>query len=119
MWTYNSANGSLSRNGELVGVGYSGRGVGLNNPSMESVPDRGPIPRGNYTIGQFFTDPEKGPLVARLEPNEGTNDWGRSGFMIHGDNQQMNETGSEGCIVMPRSIRQAVANSGDNELLVA
>lgn len=119
MWTYNSANGNLSHNGELVGTGYSGNGLGLNNPSLEADPDVGPIPRGMYTIGDFFTDPEKGPLVARLTPQPGTNEFGRSGFELHGDNAELNHSASKGCIVMGRPIRQAIANSGDIELIVA
>lgn len=118
MWTYNSSNGNLSRNGELAGTGYSGHGAGLNNPTLEDDPDVGPIPRGEYIIGDFFTDPEKGPIVARLIPDAETNDFGRSGFMLHGDNIEMNHSASLGCIIMGHAIRQAIADSGDAELQV-
>jgi hypothetical protein len=92
--------------------------VGLNNVHLESMADFGPIPRGQYSIGPFFDDPEKGPIVARLTPAPGTNDYGRSGFMIHGDNALMNETASEGCIILQHSIRVQIQDSGDKDLLV-
>jgi hypothetical protein len=70
----------------------------------------GPIPRGAWTIGEFFDDPGgKGPVVAHLTPCEGTETFGRSGFMIHGDNQALNHSASEGCIVAPRFIRDQIA----------
>jgi hypothetical protein len=119
MWTYNSANGNLSRNGELIGTGYSGRGGGLNNPAADGVADVGPIPAGSWIIGDFFDDPGgKGPVVCHLTPAPGTDDLGRSGFMIHGDNQEMNHTASEGCIILPRAIREQIAASGDTDLQV-
>lgn len=118
-WTFNSKTGQLKDwYGNLVGTGYSGHGAGVNNPDMEADADVGPIPRGTYTIGPFFDDPEKGPMVAHLVPWPGTNDFGRSGFMLHGDNSQGNESASLGCIIMPRGARLSVKNSGGGILLV-
>jgi hypothetical protein len=99
-------------------MGYSGHGEGLNNPSLSHVHDVGPIPRGAYLISSFFTDPEKGPIVARLSPEPGTETYGRSGFMLHGDNARVNHTASLGCIIQGHDVRQAVAVSGDYELAV-
>ena len=119
MWTYNSANGSLSKDGVLVGTGYSGHGDGINNPSLEQVHNVGPIPRGSFTISHFFNDPGgKGPVVARLTPDEGTDTFGRGGFMIHGDNSEHDGTASHGCIVLARSLREQIATSGDTILQV-
>jgi hypothetical protein len=120
MWTYNVSNGNLTRDGLLVGTGYSGHGPGLNNPAMQSFTDVGPIPAGLWSIGEAYTIPGKGPLVMRLTPDETTNVFGRSGFMIHGDSIEAPgaEEASLGCIIMPRSVRQAVADSGDTELNV-
>ena len=118
-WTYNSANGNLSRNGVLVGTGYSGNTSGLNDPGMDDIHNVGPIPTGDWTIGEFFDDPHLGPVVAPLSPNEGTVTFGRSGFYIHGDNAAMNHSGSDGCIVLARELRQQIADSGDTELIVA
>jgi len=126
MWTYHSDTGVLEHNGTTIGRGYSGHapnGVGvapdgINNPTLESDPDVGPIPRGAYEIGEFFNDPEKGPIVAHLTPLPETKTYGRSGFMVHGDNTEMDETASLGCIIMAHDIRDIVANSGDSSLQV-
>lgn len=119
MWTYNSSNGLLSHNWSLVGSGYSGRGDGINNPAMADVPNFGPIPAGQYTMSPFFDDPGgKGPCVTRLTPAPGTNTHGRSGFMIHGDNSEHDRTASEGCIILGRTMRQQIRNSGDDQLEV-
>jgi hypothetical protein len=122
-WVFSSTTGDLTdAAGTVVGHGFSGHGVGLLDPEYEMVQDVGPIPRGSYVIGPFFDDPEKGPLVANLVPHIGTDDFGRTGFMIHGDTaadvEDGTELASEGCIVLARSIRELVAASGDNELQV-
>ena len=97
--------------GSLLGKVYSGKGTGLNNPLWEDVHDIGPIPKGSWSIGKFFNDPEKGPDVCHLTPYDGIETFGRSGFMIHGDNQLMNFSASEGCIVAARFIRVAIMNN--------
>ena len=50
MWKYIQSTGEIFRNDELVGVGYSGRDEGKNNPLMQCKKDVGPIPRGWWTI---------------------------------------------------------------------
>ena len=108
---------------KLQTVGYSGFGNGLNNPAMQDIPDVGPIPQGKYIIGAFFDDYSrpthngKGPLVCHLTPDQHTA-LGRSGFMIHGDNVQLNHIASHGCIILARFAREAIAKSGDTELEV-
>lgn len=121
MWTYTQANGDLDHDGVYEGRGYSGRGDGVNNPSMQNVYQTGPIPRGVWTIGAARNDPHLGPEVFPLTPAPQTNHFGRGGFFIHGDNSLMNDTGSEGCIVLGRSVRDAIAlavASGDDQLTV-
>jgi hypothetical protein len=118
MHTYNRANGNWSHNGELLGTGYSGNGEGLNNPAMSDVHNVGPIPAGRWSISQPFTDPGKGHTVMRLSPLDGTETFGRGGFLIHGDNEAMNHTASEGCIILEFVLRQMIAQSGDDELQV-
>jgi hypothetical protein len=109
-WKYHSDTGLIeSPTGFALGESYSGNGAGLNNPAMESVHNVGPIPRGKWMIGQFFDDPGgKGPVVAHLVDCDGTETFGRSGFMIHGDNSALNHSASEGCIVAPRFIRDQI-----------
>ncbi len=118
MHTYDAATGQWSWNGQLWGSGYSGNGAGLNNPDMSNVPDVGPIPAGNWSISEPFTDPEKGPIVMALTAAAGTETFGRSGFLVHGDNAAMNHSASEGCIVLGHDLRQRIALSGDDALVV-
>lgn len=40
------------------------------------------------------------------------------GYSGHGDNAARNRTASEGCIILPRLIREAVAANVDRGLLV-
>jgi hypothetical protein len=119
MWSYVSVNGNLSQDGQFVGTGYSGNGAGLNNPDLENDQDVGPLPRGTCTIQPFFDDPgNKGPIVAHLDPDPSTDVFGRSAFMIHGDNAAMNHTASHGCIILEHTIRQRISDSGDTALEV-
>lgn len=43
---------------------------------------------------------------------------GRSGFLIHGDSIAHTGQASHGCIILPRSVREQIAASGDDELEV-
>jgi hypothetical protein len=117
-WEYRQSTGHFSLNDAYVATGYSGRGEGLNNPSEESVQGQGPIPHGKYKIGPAITHPTAGPIAMRLTACEGTDTCGRDGFLIHGDNQSLNHTASHGCIILPKAIRQMVADSDDKDLIV-
>lgn len=123
LWIYQQSTGDLGWENENTGqsvdygnVGYSGNGAGLNNPTMEAVPNIGPIPAGNYTIGPSGNN--IGPVSMPLAPDNPPLPGNRGGFYIHGDNPQQNYTASEGCIVAPRNIRHIIATSGDNSLQV-
>lgn len=118
MWTYNQSNGNLSRDGELIGTGYSGFDTGRNDPACEAEPNVGPIPRGVWAIGTLFSSETHGPDCLHLLPMEGTDTFGRSGFLMHGDSIQHPGSASHGCIIMPRQVRLQVAESGDTELEV-
>ena len=86
---------------------------------MQNIPEKGPIPIGIYTIGTAFDDPGgKGPCVFRLIPDPSNEMFGRSGFMIHGDNIAHNYSASEGCIVQGPQVRRLIANSNDDMLEV-
>lgn len=99
-----------------IGKGYSGNGVGLNNPNMQNVPFVGPIPRGTYDIGSATTT--RGPLTLPLNPRPGTDTFGRDAFRIHGDNSCGCQSASAGCIILRRGIREQINNSSDRELRV-
>ncbi len=118
MWTYAQATGSLSHDDVSVGTGYSGFEQGKNNPAFQEVPDVGPLPCGTYAIGPPFTHPTKGPLVMTLTPEPDCNEFGRSGFLIHGDSIAHPGEASEGCIIMAHDIRLQISTSGDNQLTV-
>ena len=116
MWTYEQATGKLSHDGADVATGYSGAGDGKNNPADEAIQGVGPIPTGSYTIGQPYDTTTHGPFVMRLTPAADNQMDGRSGFLMHGDNAT--HTASQGCIIMPRNVREQVAASGDMDLTV-
>lgn len=117
MLQYRQCTGENTLAGELLGTGYSGNGVGLNNPLFEAWHNKGPIPAGRWQIGTWFDHPHLGPCVAPLTPI-GHDAHGRTGFFIHGDSSAANHTASDGCIVDGPSIRHAIRDSGETELEV-
>ena len=117
-WIYSQSAGTLTHNGRQVAIGYSGHGNGKNNPALQEVPNVGPIPEGNYSIGDPRDSAKVGPFALPLDPLPGTNTFGRSAFMIHGDSIMHPGTASEGCIILLHDARQQIADSGDNQLIV-
>lgn len=118
MLTYDQKTGGLSIRNTSVGTGYSGHGVGLDNPDKEDMQNIGPIPRGEWKVMRWDDHHgDKGPEVAVLEP-VGHDAHGRSAFLIHGDNSDANHTASHGCIIASRAIRDALRASGETELKV-
>ena len=118
-WTYTQKTGELQQDGKHIATGYSGAGVGKNNPAMENVQDVGPIPHGNWTIvGPPADTPDHGPYVLRLQPNADTDTFGRSGFLMHGDSKESPGCASHGCVIMPRPVREQVWTGGDRDLEV-
>jgi len=119
MWTYTQKTGALLQDGQQVAIGYSGFDDGKNNPAMQAVVNVGPIPQGDWTIvGPPVNTLDHGPYVLHLQPAQGTNTFGRSGFLMHGDSIEAPGCASHGCIIMPRIVREQVWNSGDTELEV-
>lgn len=110
---------------DLMGVGYAGwddgdgvvePGEGKNDPSKQTERGIGPVPVGDYVIGRPFNHPTIGEFVMRLEPMDGTETFGRSGFLIHGGNPKGGS--SQGCIVLPRLVRERIWQTGDRHLRV-
>ena len=112
-WVYSQSTGHLTKDGKLIGVGYSGAGhtkaEGRDNPDMENVSKEGPIPQGLWNIGAVYDHAHLGPVVMNLDPCEGTDTFGRSLFRIHGNNAA--NDASEGCIILDRGLREQIANS--------
>lgn len=118
-WTYVQQSGELSQDGKPLAIGYSGAKEGKNNPALETVRNLGPIPCGRWIItGAPVDTPEHGPYVLRLEPARETQTHARTGFLIHGDSRANPGSASQGCIILPRAVREQVWRSGDRELLV-
>jgi type VI secretion system (T6SS) effector TldE1-like protein len=118
-WIYEQITGRLiSPLGGLMASGYSGAGVGKNNPTEENVQDAGPIPVGYYDMESPINSPIHGPFAIPLLPDANNFMFGRFGFLIHGDSLERPGDASEGCIIMPRFAREAIWNSTDHRLQV-
>jgi hypothetical protein len=118
MWRYSQHTGNLTHDGHQVARGYSGRGVGKNNAGMQSQSDVGPIPRGQYRIEPPHRSRHVGPNAMDLTPQPGTNTYGRSDFLIHGDSIAHPGTASKGCIILGPAVRTAIWSSGDHMIEV-
>lgn len=97
-------------------VGYSGHGIGRNNPRLDWAKQSGPIPKGLWTLGRAQAHPRLGPVAIPLWPAPGTDTHGRSGFFIHGDNAR--NDASQGCIILPRQARDRLVALGIHTLSV-
>lgn len=101
--------------GVLYHGSYSGHGPGLDNPDDQNIVDVGPLPLGQYAIGEWHDDPKLGPNIAHLTPLFATD---RSGFYWHGDNRYLNHSASHGCLVSPPDVRLRAKQSGETYLEV-
>ena len=118
-WIYNSSNGTLAHDGEVVTTGgWAGHDAGYNNPSMEMDHNIGPIPRGDWLIGDAVDSQHLGPVALPLVPQDGTETFGRGGFFIHGASVLHPDESSHGCIILPRPVRMQIAASTDRILQV-
>ena len=118
MWIYQQSTGRLTRDGELVAIGYSGHDIDKNVAAAEGAKNMGPLPRGLYSIGEAYTDPHLGPLAMQLTPDASDEMLGRAGFFIHGDSVAHPGDASEGCIVLPSFARQLINADLDRRLQV-
>jgi hypothetical protein len=112
-WTYSQGTGVLrDPQGNEAAVGYSGNGEGLNNCEMQNVKQVGPIPQGLWVMGSPYNSKNVGPYAIPLKPVPLTNTYGRSAFLIHGDNNRRDRSASHGCIILPRKVRNFIVDSG-------
>ena len=118
MWTWDISAGELSRDGQFVSKGYSGKARGKNNPALVAAVALGPIPPGRWSIVARYDSANVGPAALKLEPTPGTETFGRSAFRIHGDSIRDPGNASHGCIILPRPVRDRIWASGDRELLI-
>ncbi|CAB4131058.1 Protein of unknown function DUF2778 [uncultured Caudovirales phage] len=116
-WKWHQAGYLEYPDGKATATGYAGMGEGKNNPALEAVANIGPLPRGLYTItGPPCIHPHCGQFTLRLEPDSTNEMHGRAGFLLHGDNAT--GTASQGCIVLPRKVREEIWASGIRRLEV-
>lgn len=121
MWTFKISAGTFSDpTGKVVcTTAYSGHPPHVNDVSAIKIQNQGPLPPGTYGIGQPRNPPDHlGPLAMPLNPSAPTTTYGRNGFFIHGDNQNMDHTASDGCVILPHDVRAMVAQSTDRTLQV-
>jgi hypothetical protein len=118
-WTWSQSTGELRFAGRVVARGYSGAGhtraEGRNNPDMEAVQAKGPIPRGLWRIGRAYKHDNLGPICMNLDPVD-HDALGRTLFRIHGNNRA--DDASHGCIILDRPTRTMIAMSADRLLEV-
>lgn len=118
MLIYSQSSGEMrDAAGKLLGTGYAGHGGGVNNPSMQSVHDIGPLPQGIYTIAAPVNTTTHGPYVMWLTPDPSNEMFGRSGFGIHADEiaNPGKRLASTGCIVMSNEARLAIWTAAQSD----
>ncbi|MFA6213532.1 MAG: tlde1 domain-containing protein [Candidatus Obscuribacterales bacterium] len=119
MWTFKQSTGELIRPDDTIAhQGYAGGNVGqnpegINNPAMQDKKSIGPIPQGYYTRGEVVLKSHLGPFAIPLIPDSDNQMFGRSGFYMHGDKADPPRSASEGCIIMPRAVREEYCASKD------
>jgi hypothetical protein len=124
MWVWSQSAGTLHRDGKLVSRGYSGHGRGKNNPSLQGMAGIGPIPTGRWKMTRVYDSDKVGPFAIVLDkvdatPGDDRDDvTGRGAFRVHGDSVRDPGGASNGCIILPRAVREAMWRSGDRDLEV-
>lgn len=119
MLVYQITGGLLLHDGIQIGSGYSGKGLHKNLPSAESLVEEGPIPEGTYSLGEAYDSGAHGPITIPLRPDISNEMYHRGGFLIHGDAIEHPGEASEGCIILPRSVRRQVALLGEKLTVTA
>lgn len=59
-----------------------------------------------------------GPFAIPLIPDPSNEMYGRGDFYCHGDSIENPGCASEGCVILPRTVRETIWNSTDHELQV-
>lgn len=123
-WKWDQSAGELTRDGSFIAKGYSGRGRGKNNPSMQAAVGIGPIPAGRWRMVAVKNSLNTGPFTITVHAIDGTpnddrhDDTGRGAFRIHGDSIRDPGNASHGCIILPRVVRERLWASKDREIEV-
>lgn len=118
MWTFEQNTGAITYRGAVLEIGYAGLQDGKNNPAMEAVHDKGPLPRGRYKFGPPHKHPTLGIAAMQLIPDPANEMFGRSGFYWHGDSRVHPGEASHGCLVSSTALRLKAWASGEHDLEV-
>lgn len=119
MWSYGITEGTLyNPQGEPAGIGYAGNGEYKNDPKSTHVKDHGPIPCGDWDIGDPVNHPRCGLYCLPLTPRPGTDTKNRAGFYMHGENLAHIGESSDGCPIQQKIVRLRVGMSSDRILRV-
>lgn len=122
-WMYSQTDGRLyAPDGTHAATGYAGGNCGknpegVNNHAMQNIPHIGPLPVGSYVFGEVVMQSHLGPFAIPLIPDARNEMFGRRGFFVHGDTNPSGNA-SEGCIIMPRAVREEMYASPDKQLNV-
>jgi hypothetical protein len=123
-WTFEQSTGEITDpDGVLRCIGYAGGNCcknpeGINNPDMQQIHLVGPLPVGLYRFGVPVEGSRLGAFAIPLLPDSSNEMFGRSAFFVHGDTSLGNRDASEGCIIAPRAVRQAMHDSPNNQIKV-
>lgn len=118
-WTYEVRTKRFYHNGTFrFEADYAGAPGYKNDSAFECLKDRGPLPRGSYTIGEPRITGKTGKYSLPLSPHSSNAMCGRNAFLIHGDKLSAPGEASTGCIVIGLSSRKNIWTSGDRELIV-
>ncbi len=119
MWIYALKEHTLFRDGvEISSALYSGYPPYVNLPDYTHLKDLGPIPAGDYVIGNAYEDAHRGKLVMGLSPSDKNHMYGRGGFAIHGDSVRKPGLASHGCIIANNPTRSMISKSSDKIIRV-
>jgi hypothetical protein len=123
IWT--DARGVVLVNGCLSG--NDNMGHDMNNPDSQFIRDRGPLPRGEYTIGPLEFQPAVRSDGCVLTPDPTNIMGGRSGFYLHLRNlahvaPDGTNASSDGCITFSSYAELAAifaaAEASDHKVMV-
>jgi RHS repeat-associated protein len=99
--------------------GYSGAPGYKNEPSAMGIKDSGPLPPGIQAIGDGSYDSRKtGPATITLDQIAGWS-FDRDDFRFHGDSTRHPGSASNGCVVVGRRTRDAIAGAGGGFMSVS
>lgn len=118
-WEYHVRIARFFWNGEFqFEANYAGARGFYNNPDLECVKNKGPLPRGRYRIEPPRDSEKTGKFTLPLTPFSANNMCNRNAFAIHGDSSRDPGGASQGCIVLHPDFRRIIWDSGDRELIV-